>query len=89
MAVEATVGTSPARWHALRRRAHPHRLQSSSGSEVRADEQDVVVGVCSRLHPRRGRAKRAGTVHLLTPGILVRRPVGASPEAEGRRRADC
>ena len=30
--------------------------------EVRADQQDVVVGVCGRQHMRGGRAELAGSV---------------------------
>src|SRR5439155_9157339 len=56
-------------------------IKSSVCAEIRADQQDVVVGVYGGHHPRRGRAKRACSVDLLTPGILVCGTVGAGPEA--------
>src|SRR5439155_12529195 len=56
-------------------------IKSSVCAEIRADQQDVVVGVYGGHHPRRGRAKRACSVDLLTPGILVCGTVGARPEA--------
>jgi hypothetical protein len=56
-------------------------IKSSVCAEIRTDQQDVVVGVYGGHHPRRGRAKRACSVDLLTPGILVRGTVGAGPEA--------
>ena len=49
--------------------------------EARADEQDVVVGVCSRHNLRRRRAERGGSVDLLTPGVLAGGPIGPGPEA--------
>src|SRR5947209_1877966 len=59
-------------------------MGSSSCGEVRADEQDGVVGVSGRHHPRGGGAEPAGSIDLLTSGILVAGPVAASPEAERR-----
>ena len=52
--------------------------------EVRANQQEVMVRVRGRHHLRRGRAERAGSVHLLTTGVLVGGPVGSNPEALGR-----
>ena len=54
-------------------------VKSPLCAEIRADQQDVVVGVDGRHDPRRGRAERGGSVDLLQPGILVGGTVGASP----------
>ena len=63
--------------------------ESSLSGEVRADQQDVVIGVYGRQHPRCGRAERAGSVDVLVRGVLVGGDVSAGPEADaGRRRAD-
>src|SRR5215467_9068753 len=62
-------------------------IKSSVCAEMCTDQQDVVVGVYGGHHPRRGRAKRACSVDLLTPGILVRGSVGAGPEAVRGARA--
>ena len=61
-------------------------MKSRLCGEMRADQQNVVVGVCGRLQPRRGRAERAGSVDVLTPGVLVGGLVGAGPEAVGGAR---
>src|SRR5947209_5598575 len=74
---------SPAREAASRGGRHADRLArtaSWSCGQVRADDQDVVVGVRGGQHLRRGRAECAGSVDLLKAGGLVGGPVGADPE---------
>jgi hypothetical protein len=56
-------------------------MESPTCAEVRADQQDVVIGVDGGHDPRRGRAERGGSVDLLQPGILIGRPVGQGPQA--------
>ena len=56
-------------------------LGSSLCGEARPDQQDVMVGMRGGDHLGRGRAERARSIDVLTPGVLLRGPVGAGPEA--------
>ena len=53
---------------------------------MKADQQDVVVGVRGRQHRRRWRAERSAPVDVLEPRGLRGTAVGADREAAGRAR---
>src|SRR5262245_27859511 len=62
---------------------HRKAVRLLGRGEVRADQQDVVVGVPGRHDLSPGRAERAAAVDVLEPGRLVGGAVGARPDAVG------
>ena len=71
------------------RQTDDEMLGSSLCGEARPDQQDVMVGMRGGDHLGRGRAERARSIDVLTPGVLLGDPsVRVQRSPQGRRRSD-